>query len=297
MLRRRESDGKGLGVVRSVAALRARIAGWRRDGLSVGLVPTMGALHGGHLSLIRVSRTLAERTCATVFVNPRQFAPHEDLARYPRDEAADAALLAREGTDLLFAPPLEVVYPAGFSTTVAVPGLGDVLEGAHRPGFFSGVATVVTKLLIQALPDTVVLGEKDFQQLLVVRRLVKDLDIPVAIATGPTVREADGLALSSRNAYLSAADRERAPALHAVLVETAGRIAAGEDVARAEARAADHLRHAGFERVDYVAAREAETLGDYDPAHPGRLLAAARLGGTRLIDNVAIPNVAIPQRP
>ncbi len=281
-------------VVRSVESLRERVGAWRRDGLSVGLVPTMGALHEGHLSLIRLSRSMADVTCATLFVNPRQFGPEEDLGRYPRDEATDHKLLLRKGVDLLYAPPLEVMYPAGFATTVAVPGLGDVLEGAHRPGFFTGVATVVTKLLIQALPDTAVFGEKDYQQLLVIRRLVRDLEIPVTIAAGPTVREEDGLALSSRNAYLSADQRRRAPALHGVLGKSARRIAAGGDASEAERLAGVALRAAGFDAVDYVAARDADSLEPLMPGRPGRLLAAARLGAVRLIDNLPILQRPIP---
>ena len=201
--------------VRTVAALRARIRAWRDEGLSVGLVPTMGALHEGHLSLVRRSLESTDRTCVTLFVNPTQFGPNEDFSVYPRSEDADAALLSSLGAHLLFAPETGEMYPEGSVTRVTVPGIGDRLEGAFRPGFFTGVATVVTKLLLQSLPDVAFFGEKDFQQYRVIRRFVADLDIPVRIEACPIVREADGLALSSRNAYLSKDERKAAPALFA----------------------------------------------------------------------------------
>lgn len=247
----------------------------------------MGALHAGHLSLVRRADALAERTCVTLFVNPTQFAPHEDLDVYPRDEAADAAMLEAEGADLLFAPDVAEMYPEGDATRVLVPGLSDDLEGAFRPGFFTGVATVVTKLLIQALPDVAVFGEKDYQQLQVIRRLVRDLHIPVRIEAAETVREADGLALSSRNAYLSPDERGIAPALHHAISTVASAVADGAEAGEQERRAAAALRNAGFARVDYVAVRDADTLAAWtDRTRPGRVLAAAHLGRTRLIDNV-----------
>ncbi|MBK8907594.1 MAG: pantoate--beta-alanine ligase [Rhodospirillales bacterium] len=276
-------------VVRTVADLRAHVGGWRTGGKSVALVPTMGALHAGHVSLVRRAGALAERTCVTLFVNPTQFAPHEDLDVYPRDEAADSAMLEAEGADLLFAPDVAEMYPEGDATRVSVPGLSDDLEGAFRPGFFTGVATVVTKLLIQALPDAAVFGEKDYQQLQVIRRLVRDLHIPVRIEAAETVREADGLALSSRNAYLSPDERGIAPALHHAVSTVASAVADGADADEQERRAVAALRNAGFARVDYVAVRDAATLAAWtDRTRPGRVLAAAHLGRTRLIDNVPV---------
>ncbi|MDP7548619.1 MAG: pantoate--beta-alanine ligase, partial [Alphaproteobacteria bacterium] len=198
-------------TVTTIPELRAALKAWRQQGETIGLVPTMGALHEGHLSLVRHSRAKTMRTCVTLFVNPKQFGPAEDLDSYPRDEADDMAKLDAVGADLLFQPGPEEVYPAGFATSVHVGGLGDILEGEYRPGFFTGVATVVTKLLVQALPDIAVFGEKDYQQSLVIRRLTRDLDIPVRIEAVPIVREDDGLALSSRNAYLNGSDRQIAP--------------------------------------------------------------------------------------
>lgn len=269
--------------------MRARVAVWRSEREQIALVPTMGALHAGHLSLVRRARTLAGRTCVTLFVNPTQFAPHEDLDVYPRNEAADTAVLAAEGADLLFAPDVMEMYPEGDATRVSVRGLGDELEGTFRPGFFTGVATVVTKLVVQALPDAAVFGEKDYQQLQVIKRLVRDLHIPVHIEAAETVREADGLALSSRNAYLSPDERAIAPALHHTLATVASAVADGADIDEQERRAAAALLNAGFAKVDYVAVRDAATLAAWtDRTRPGRVLAAARLGRTRLIDNVAV---------
>ena len=283
-------DGtSGIEIVRTVADLRARVRGWRNAGARVGLVPTMGALHEGHLTLVRHGGALADRVCVSLFVNPTQFGPNEDYTIYPRDEATDAAKLTALGADLLFAPDVEEMYPEGAVTRISVAGLGDLLEGEHRPGFFTGVVTIVGKLLLQALPDIAVFGEKDYQQLLVVRRMATDLWIPTRIEGVPTVREPDGLALSSRNAYLSDEQRSIAPALHRMLDAVASGVASGTDaVERAEWGEAELLR-SGFDAVDYVTVRDAETLAPWqDPTRPGRVLAAARLGHTRLIDNVPL---------
>lgn len=282
------TEGDAVEIVRTVAALRARLATWRHAGERIALVPTMGALHEGHLSLVRLARSHAERVCATIFVNPKQFGPREDFARYPRDEAADIAKLAGEKTDLLFAPATEEMYSPGNTTSVSVRGLGDILEGENRPGFFAGVATVVTKLLIQAGPDAAVFGEKDYQQILIIRRLVKDLDLPVEILAGPTVREADGLALSSRNAYLSTQERSAAPALYKGLRAVADAARARRDVATAVANAKAETLDAGFTSIDYLELRDGESLAAAVPGRPARVLGAAWLGKTRLIDNVAV---------
>ncbi len=274
-----------LPVVRTTAALRQRLASWRAEGLRIALVPTMGALHVGHLSLVRQAQQHSDRVVVSLFVNPTQFAPHEDFAVYPRDEAGDRGKLLAVGGDLLFAPEVAEMYPPGAVTRVSVPGLGDDLEGVHRPGFFTGVATVVSKLLLQCLPDVAVFGEKDYQQLLVIRRLVADLDIPVTVLAGATVREDDGLALSSRNAYLDAPARVIAGRLNQVLGEAATGWRHGQSVDAVEAAATAALLAAGFDRVDYVALRDAETLGAATPERPARVLAAAHIGGTRLIDN------------
>ena len=276
-------------IVRSVATLREVVGGWRRVGLTLALVPTMGALHAGHLELVRLAMRIADRTCVSLFVNPTQFAPHEDFAVYPRDEAGDAQLLSAQGAHLLFAPPADEMYPPGSATRIAVPGLGDVLEGVFRPGFFTGVATVVGKLLVQVMPDVAVFGEKDYQQLQVIRRMVADLFLPVRIEGAATVREADGLALSSRNANLSAEERRVAPALQAVLRRVAADVGAGGDAAASTAEAAADLLAAGFGRIDYLEVRDAATLEPWaGPPRPGRVLAAAWLGRTRLIDNIAV---------
>lgn len=278
-----------IATVRHVVKLRACVAEWRRDGLRIALVPTMGALHAGHLSLVSRAKEEADRVIATIFVNPRQFGPAEDFDRYPRQELSDAAKLAVAGTHLLFAPTVEEMYPEGFATTVRVTGITDSLCGPLRPGHFDGVATIVSKLLLQALPDVAVFGEKDYQQLLVIRRLARDLDIPVQIAGSPTVREADGLALSSRNAYLSPADRAKAPMLYKVLAEIAARLTRGEHAASALAWGQDRLRSAGFDRIDYLELRDAANLQPLEAlTAPARILVAAFLGRTRLIDNIAV---------
>lgn len=279
-----------LPILRDVQALRAQTQTWRRAGLSIGFAPTMGALHAGHVSLVQLLKQRCDRVIASVFVNPTQFAAHEDLSRYPRDEAGDAQKLAGGGCDALFAPTPDVMYPAGFSTRISVDGVSADLEGAARPQMFGGVATVVTKLLCQVGADAAAFGEKDYQQLLVVKRLVRDLNLPVEIIAGETVREADGLAMSSRNAYLTPQERAIAPAMHRALVSAADALRTGAALDAVLEAAANAMLHAGFASVDYVAARDAETFAPltHGPlTQPARLLAAARLGSTRLIDNIA----------
>jgi len=275
-------------IVTTIAALRARIAGWRAGGARIGLVPTMGALHEGHLSLVRETANRCDRTVASIFVNPAQFAPHEDFDRYPRALDADCAKL--DGlADLVFAPPVREMYPDGDATRIEVGGPSAGLETDFRPHFFSGVATVVAKLLIAALPDYAIFGEKDYQQLLVIRRMVADLALPVEIAGGAIVREADGLAMSSRNAYLAPDERRIAGRLNLILRDTAIRLKHGDPVRIAEEFGHSALLEAGFQAVDYVAIRDARTLERIDaPAGPTRVLAAAKIGGTRLIDNMAV---------
>lgn len=293
-MRARMNDSK-LEIVRSVADLRAVINIWRREKRRVALAPTMGALHEGHLSLVRLARTHADRVIASLFVNPKQFAAHEDMDRYPRDEAGDAAMLAGAGCDLLFAPGPDEIYPPGFATAVTVSGVSAPLEGAIRPHFFGGVATVVTKLLLQSLPDVAVFGEKDYQQLLVIKRLARDLDIPVEIIGGQTVREADGLAMSSRNAYLSGDERAVAGKMNLILKEAVAALEAGRPIETVENEVAQRLSSAGFTGIDYVAVREADDLAPLPNAkvdRPARLLAAAWIGKTRLIDNFAVLRAA-----
>jgi pantoate--beta-alanine ligase len=280
-----------LPIVRTVADLRSHVAAWKAEGLRLGLVPTMGALHEGHLSLVRLAGERANRVVASLFVNPTQFGPNEDFDAYPRDEARDAELLAQAGCSLLFSPGVAEMYPPGASTTVTVAGVSEPLDGAARPGHFAGVATVVAKLLLQCGPDVAVFGEKDYQQLQVIRRLVRDLDIPVEILGGPIVRAEDGLALSSRNAYLTPAERAVAPILSRTLSQAVSRLHGGARVAEVEAEALATLQAAGFARVDYVEVRGAEGLARFGPGPvhgPARVLAAAMLGRTRLIDNMAV---------
>jgi pantoate--beta-alanine ligase len=276
-------------VARQVAALRDRVRGWRAAGERVGLVPTMGALHAGHLALVAAARAQCERVVASLFVNPKQFGPAEDFTAYPRNEAADLAAFAQGGVDLVFAPSVAEMYPEGFATAVHIAGITEELEGGHRAGHFDGVATVVSKLLLQTLPDAAYFGEKDFQQLTVVRRLARDLDIPVRIEGVPTVREPDGLALSSRNMYLSAEERRIAPQLHRVLQHTAAAVIENRDaVAEALEKGLAALRAAGFV-PDYLELRDAAELSPMSRLdRPARLLVAARLGRTRLIDNIAV---------
>ncbi|WP_029415489.1 pantoate--beta-alanine ligase [Brevundimonas bacteroides] len=285
------SEHPPLPIARSVAALRQTVRGWRRQGLSVAFVPTMGALHEGHLTLVREADQRADRVVASVFVNPTQFAAHEDLGTYPRREAQDAELLAGAGCHLLFAPSVDEMYPEGFSTSVNVAGPSQGLETDFRPHFFGGVAVVVAKLLNQVQADVAVFGEKDYQQLLVVRRMARDLDIPTEIVGAPTERDRHGLALSSRNAYLSEAELAVARRLNGVLAEAAIKAADWRPLAAVEREAYAELLKIGFERVDYVAVRRAEDLAAFANGvvdAPARILAAAWLGKTRLIDNMAV---------
>jgi pantoate--beta-alanine ligase len=278
-----------LPILRTVAELRRQVGDWRTGRATVGLVPTMGALHEGHLSLVRRSRAETGRTLVSIFVNPTQFGPNEDFARYPRDLTGDAAKLEPAGADAIFAPEVAEMYPEGAATTVTVAGLTDGLCGPFRPGHFAGVATIVTKLLLQTLPDVAFFGEKDYQQLQVIRRLVRDLDIPVRIEGVPTFREADGLAMSSRNAYLSPAERRVAPALQRVIAAVAAELARGGAAKDAIARGKADLTQAGFTRIDYLEAVDAASLKPVESAAgPTRVAAAAWLGATRLIDNVAV---------
>lgn len=277
--------------------LRTIGSGWRAGGERIALVPTMGALHEGHLTLVREARARANRVVVSIFVNPAQFGPGEDLAAYPRRLAADSALLVAEGVDLLWAPPVEEVYPQGFATTISVAGLTADFCGAARPGHFDGVATVVAKLFNQVQPDCALFGEKDFQQLAMIRRMARDLDLVRphvdAIIGVPTVREPDGLALSSRNQYLTAEERAAAAALPRAMQAATAQIAAGAPVAEALATLEQALIDAGFASVDYAALADAETLAQLheQPRHPARLLVAARMGRTRLIDNLPVPAV------
>lgn len=304
-------------VVRSVAELRDEIRQWRKNGLTVALVPTMGALHPGHLTLVRRAAELADRTIVSIFVNPSQFAPHEDLARYPRDEAGDLGKLAGERCDLVWAPRPADMYPEGFATRILPAGAAQGLESDFRPHFFGGVTTVCAKLFGATTPDVAVFGEKDYQQLCVIRQMVRDLNMPLQVVGVDTAREPDGLALSSRNVYLSADERAVAPALNRVLREVAaearealrGKVGPRKaprpqplvidpsepapihelaELTAICAAAAAKLNTAGFAKVDYIAVREADTLrliGELGP-RPLRVLGAAWLGSTRLIDNV-----------
>lgn len=275
-------------VLRSVTQLRGVVAAWHKAGDIVGLVPTMGALHAGHLSLVRAAQAECARVIVTIFVNPKQFNNATDLAKYPRTEEADLAQLQAAGVDILFAPPPDEVYPAGFATTVTVGGVAGPLEGSARPGHFDGVATVVAKLFGASRADRAYFGQKDWQQLQVVRRVVADLNLPIEVIGCETLREADGLAMSSRNMRLSAAARARAPALYAAITRAALAFRAGQSDAL-ETCAAEILA-VGFDSVDYIEVRDASTLSHIaagDP-RPARLLAAAWLEGVRLIDNIPL---------
>jgi len=276
-----------IAVARNIAELRRAVSDWHKAGQKVALIPTMGALHAGHLALLERGKSLCDRTVTSIFVNPKQFGPGEDLSRYPRDEAGDQQKLSEAGCDMVYSPAAAEMYPEGFVTSIESGPLGEVLEGRFRPGHFSGVATVVTKLLVQAAPDVACFGEKDYQQLLIVRRVVRDLDLPVQIEAVETVREADGLALSSRNAYLTTEQRRRAVGLHYALTEVVRRARKGDPAAAAWGT--HSLIGAGFDKIDYFDVRDAETLEPIEHINrKARALAAAWLGQTRLIDNLPI---------
>lgn len=278
-------------IVRTVPNLRKAIAAIRANGERIALVPTMGALHAGHLALVSLAKKKADRAVVSIFVNPTQFAPTEDLSRYPRDEAGDVAKLAPAGADLVWAPSVEEMYAPGAATRIVPEGAALGLEGEFRPQHFAGVATVCCKLFSQVTPDIAVFGEKDYQQLAVIRQMVRDLNLPLTIIGLPTVREKDGLALSSRNAYLSADERKVAPSLNKSIHQVAEKISQGKPLVAAIATARSELLRAGFGKVDYIEVRDAETLAPFEPraGRRGRVLAAAWLGKTRLIDNVAVP--------
>ncbi len=280
----------GIEIARDVAALRRTVARWRAEGARIALVPTMGALHEGHLSLVQEAGARADRIIMSIFVNPTQFAPTEDFAAYPRSFDKDVAAFAAAGGDLVFAPEVVEVYPPGFVTRVSLGGPATAgLEDKFRPDHFAGVATIVAKLLIMAAPDVAIFGEKDYQQLAVIRRMARDLNLEAEIVGAPTVRAADGLALSSRNVYLGLNERGAAPLLHAALERCRAAILQCVPVASAVDSARDALTEAGF-AVDYVAARHAETLAPVAARGEGpiRLLVAARIGTTRLIDNIGV---------
>jgi len=276
-------------IIRTVADLRLIIRGWKKAGESIGVVPTMGALHEGHLSLARAAKADCPRVITTIFVNPMQFGNPDDLKKYPRSEAADVALLTTVGVDLVFIPQPEEVYPDGFVTTVSVGGVSEPLEGRMRPGHFDGVATVVTKLFGMTEADRGYFGQKDWQQLQVVQRLVRDLNLPVTVVGCETIREADGLAMSSRNVRLTSDGRAKAGVLFSAITAGADDIRAGQSDRMAIREAAEKLRAVGFDRVEYIELRDAETLmPSDDPRRPRRMLAAAWLDGVRLIDNIPV---------
>lgn len=280
-------------TIRTLDALREETRRWRQSGESVGLVPTMGALHDGHMSLVRNAHAQNDRVITSIFVNPRQFNQASDLEAYPRDEEADAAKLREAGVDVLWAPDVDQIYPEGFATTVEVTGITDCLCGATRPGHFSGVALVVTKLLLQSLPDRAYFGRKDFQQLQVVRRLARDLDIPVEIRGIDTVRERDGLAMSSRNWYLTAEERSVAPLVFRLLTNIAEAAGSGDDPSRVIERGRKQLADKGFGEIDYLEIRDSETFELVRrPTRPARAFAAVFLGKARLIDNVPVDPAA-----
>jgi pantoate--beta-alanine ligase len=276
-------------TLRDLPALRAAILALRRDGKSVALVPTMGALHDGHMALVEEARRRAKHVVVSIFVNPKQFGPNEDLDAYPRREATDAHMLQEAGADILWAPTVDVMYPAGFSTNISLSGVTEGLDGAARPGHFDGVATVVTKLFNQVQPDVALFGEKDYQQLAVIRQMVIDLNLPVEIVGLPTQRAEDGLALSSRNTYLTEEERKQALALPRALGEAKRQMEKGASVDSALAKAIAMLANHGFDPIDYVTLCDAATLEPMTVLdRPARLLGAAKMGGTRLIDNIAV---------
>lgn len=273
--------------ITTLDALRQRIAKWRAAGETIALVPTMGALHQGHLALVASAKQRAKRVIVSIFVNPTQFGPNEDFSRYPRPLANDLALLG--AADAVWLPAVEVMYPEGAESSIHIEGLSQILEGAFRPGHFDGVATVVSTLFRQVTPDIAIFGEKDYQQLCLIKRLVNEADMGISIVGIPTVREADGLALSSRNQYLSAEERKIAPALHATLNDAVTRIKKGQPVTKLLEESRERLLKAGFRAVDYIALAAEDTLTPLNRyAPPARLLAAAHLGTTRLIDNVRL---------
>ncbi|MHA6264117.1 pantoate--beta-alanine ligase [Arenibacterium sp. CAU 1754] len=279
-------------ILRQLADLRARHAEWVKAGETVAVVPTMGALHAGHLSLVQAARKACDRVIVTIFVNPKQFNNPEDLANYPRTENEDAVKLAPYGVDVLYVPDGDQIYPDGYATTVSVAGLTDVLCGAHRPGHFDGVATVVAKIFLQTGASRAFFGEKDFQQLQIVRRMASDLDIPITVVGCPTIREDNGLAMSSRNLRLTAEGAEKAPHLFAVMQDTAAELAKGADFAALAKSARDRLVAAGFDEVEYFELRSEAGLAELSrPTEPARLFAAAWMDGIRLIDNIAIPAI------
>jgi pantoate--beta-alanine ligase len=277
-------------IIRDVRGLKSALGFWREPKQRIGFVPTMGALHAGHLALVEAARQQCDAVVVSIFINPLQFGPNEDFGRYPRQEAQDAALLKAAGAHLLYLPSVESMYPEHSTTRIEVGKIGTVLCGAFRPGHFSGVATVVCKLLMQVGPHTAWFGEKDYQQLHIIRRMVRDLDLPVAIEGFPTVRETDGLALSSRNAYLTPEERLLAPQLYATLQGVGAKIRGGMLPGAACREGAEQLLAAGFRSVDYLECRDSATLSPLEtlPTAPARLLAAVHLGHTRLIDNIPL---------
>ncbi|MEM7469974.1 MAG: pantoate--beta-alanine ligase [Pseudomonadota bacterium] len=276
-------------IIRTKAELREKVKSWKSAGQSVGVVPTMGALHQGHLSLVRAAKEGCDRVIVTIFINPKQFNNPEDYENYPRTEEADAQKLAAFDVDGVYVPDGTQMYPDGFATTVAVAGITDGLCGAHRPGHFDGVATIVTKLFTQTMADRAYFGEKDYQQLQVVTRLAKDLDLEVEVIGCPTIREEDGLAMSSRNLHLSDRSRVYAPELNLAMEEMAEKILKGGDLVQLQKEAISRITRAGFTEVEYLDLRAADTLELLDrPDCPARLLAAAWLAGVRLIDNIAV---------
>ncbi|SFR37280.1 pantoate--beta-alanine ligase [Litoreibacter janthinus] len=276
-------------IIRSLSELRSMVSGWKKSGETVGVVPTMGALHQGHLSLVRAAKEGCDRVIVTIFINPKQFNNPEDYEKYPRTEEDDAQKLSPFDVDAVYVPDGPTMYPEGFATNVSVGGLTDVLCGAHRPGHFDGVATVVSKLFMQTQADRAYFGEKDFQQLQVVTRLAADLDIPIEVIGCPTIREEDGLAMSSRNLLLSDRARVWAPELNAAMEEMADALLSGGDIADTRAKAIARIERAGFTEVEYLDLRACDTLEELNaPTRPARLLAAAWLAGVRLIDNIAV---------
>ncbi|WP_120499681.1 pantoate--beta-alanine ligase [Roseovarius sp. EL26] len=276
-------------ILRTLPALRAATSDWQKAGETIGVVPTMGALHDGHLSLVKLAKEHCDRVIVTIFVNPKQFNNPDDLKNYPRTEEDDARKLARFGIDVLYVPEPDQIYPQGFSTTVSVSGLTDVMDGVMRPGHFDGVATVVSKLFLQTSASDAFFGEKDFQQLQVVRRMARDLDIPITVHGCPTIREIDGLAMSSRNLLLSDRARVNAPMLFEEMEGIAAGVGSGQDFAQLQEQAVQRLQNAGFTKVEYLEIRANDDLSLLStPTRPARLFASAWLAGVRMIDNIAI---------